>query len=178
MLGSFAAMIMVDDGAQQAVAAALGAAADAVAVAGLDEAVAILGVLRDEGAGSAELVIAADAAARRNGDTPAGHSEPAGTRHNGDARAGRDGAAGTVTLPAGARPALDLVRAPDGAAGPLAWLLGDVVVAADLSQARELVRAHPALRVVTRDGDLLGAHWAKGGSATAPSLLETRAATG
>jgi chromosome segregation protein len=218
VLGSFAAMITVDDGAQQAVAAALGAAADAVAVAGLDEAVAILGALRDEGAGSAELVIAV----RRNGDTPAGHGGPAGTLPSGDTPAGHGGPAGTlpsgdapaghggpagtrsdadgsvghdgarrtqhngdgpdgragsaVALPAGARPALDLVRAPDGAAGPLAWLLRDVVVAADLGQARELVRAHPALRVVTRDGDLLGAHWARGGSATAPSLLETRAA--
>jgi chromosome segregation protein len=51
-----------------------------------------------------------------------------------------------------------------------------VVVATDLHQAAEIVAAHPALRVVTRHGDLLGAHWAHGGSGKAPSLLETRAA--
>jgi chromosome segregation protein len=50
------------------------------------------------------------------------------------------------------------------------------VVAADLREGLELVRAHPRLRVVTRDGDLIGAHWARGGSAGAPSLLGLGAA--
>jgi chromosome segregation protein len=154
VLGAFAAMVSVDDGAQQAIAAALGAAADAVAVAGIDEAVTILAALRTEGAGSAGLVI-----------TGAGDPWPGGGT-----------AAGSVPLPPGARPALDLVHAPAAAAGALAELLGDVVVAEDIAQAGELVRANPVLRVVTRDGDLLGAHWARGGSAKAPSLLETRAA--
>ena len=39
-----------------------------------------------------------------------------------------------------------------------------------------MVRARPELRVVTRDGDLLGAHWAHGGSARPPSMLAMRAA--
>ncbi len=157
VLGAFAGMLTVDEGARQAIAAALGAAADAVAVAGVDAAVTILGALRGEGAGSAGLVIAGPADA-------AGDGAPRGT------------AAGAIALPSGSRPALDLVHAPAAAAGALAGLLGDVVVAENLSQAGDLVRAHPALRVVTRDGDLLGAHWARGGSAKAPSLLETRAA--
>jgi chromosome segregation protein len=149
VLGSFASMLTVEEGWQQAIAAALGAAADAVAVAGLDEAVAILGALRAERSGRAGLVIA-------NG---APHHQP-----------------GEVSLPPGAKAALDLVYAPNGASSVLTRLLHGVVVAEDLGQAAELVRANAALRVVTRDGDLLGAHWAQGGSAHGTSLLEVRAA--
>jgi chromosome segregation protein len=55
-------------------------------------------------------------------------------------------------------------------------LLSGVVVATTLEQAADLLRAAPSLRVVTRDGDLLGPHWAVGGSAGQQSLLEVRAA--
>jgi chromosome segregation protein len=171
VLGSFAAMLTVEDGAQVAIAAALGAAADAVTVAGLDEAVTILGALRSEGAGGAGLVIAGSAAPRPAADAGGGPGAAAV-----DTVPPADALAVGVALPDGARPALDLVRAPAAAAQALTGLLGDVVVAADLSQARDLVRANSGLRVVTREGDLLGAHWAQGGSAKAPSLLETRAA--
>jgi chromosome segregation protein len=172
VLGSFAAMLTVEDGAQLAIAAALGAAADAVAVADLDEAVTILGALRTEGAGGAGLVITGSGDPRHEAGAGGG---PGAAAADAVPPAGTVPAAGMV-LPEGARPALDLVRAPATAAGVLAGLLGDVVVAADLSQARDLVRANPGLRVVTRDGDLLGTHWAQGGSAKGASLLETRAA--
>ena len=68
------------------------------------------------------------------------------------------------------------MRAPDGLAEAAAELLRDVVVTADLGEARRLVRENPGLRAVTRDGDLLGAHWAQGGGARPQSLLEMRAA--
>jgi chromosome segregation protein len=68
------------------------------------------------------------------------------------------------------------VRAPDGLAEATAELLRDVVVTADLEQARRIVRENPGLRAVTRDGDLLGAHWALGGGARPQSVLEMRAA--
>ena len=58
VLGGVAALVSVDTGAQEAIAAALGGAADAVAVTGLDAAVAILEILKDEDAGSAGLMIA------------------------------------------------------------------------------------------------------------------------
>jgi chromosome segregation protein len=197
VLGSFAAMLTVDDGAQPAIAAALGAAADAVAVAGLDEAVAILGALRNEGAGAAGLVITGSGDPRHEADAGGGPDAAAapavGTSPADASLAGAVLPADTVlaaetvlgagpavpegmVLPEGARPALDLVRAAAAAAPVLAGLLGDVVVAADLGQASDLVRADRGLRVVTREGDLLGAHWAQGGSAKGPSLLETRAA--
>ena len=49
---------------------------------------------------------------------------------------------------------------------------------ADLNAGLDLVRANPALRVVTRDGDVLGAHWAQGGSAAEQSVLSLQAAAG
>ena len=62
VVGSFAAALRVAEGYEVAIAAALGAAADAVAVAGLDAAAEILTTLRREDAGSAALVIAAEGA--------------------------------------------------------------------------------------------------------------------
>jgi chromosome segregation protein len=68
------------------------------------------------------------------------------------------------------------VSGPAELSGAIAKLLGDVVVAADLQQAAAIVRDHPEFRAVTRDGDLIGAHWARGGSAGGQSLLDVRAA--
>ena len=68
------------------------------------------------------------------------------------------------------------MRAPDGLAEAAAELLRDVVVVADLEQARRIVRENPGLKAVTRAGDLLGSHWAQGGGARPQSLLEVRAA--
>jgi chromosome segregation protein len=152
VLGAVASLLTVADGAQEAVTAALGGAADAVAVASLDAAVTIMRQLKAADAGSAELVIAGD-----NGwQGPAGRPD--------------------VSHPPGVLPVLDLVKAPGELWGALAGLLAGVVIADDLDQARDLVRAHPDLRVVTRDGDLLGAHWARGGAARPPSLLAMRSA--
>jgi chromosome segregation protein len=152
VLGAVASLLTVADGAQEAVTAALGGAADAVAVAGLDAAVTIMRQLKAADAGNAELVIAGDDARQ--------------------APAGRPG----VSYPPGVLPVLDLVKAPGELWGALAGLLAGVVVADGLDQARDLVRAHRDLRVVTRDGDLLGAHWAHGGAARPPSLLAMRSA--
>jgi chromosome segregation protein len=160
VLGSVVDLLTVQDGAADAIAAALGAAATAVAVAGLDAAVAILATLRSEDAGQATLVIAD------------GRPQP------GDATA----AGGQASRPAGSPPrrpvpyALDLVKAPAELAAAVEQLLDGILVAEDLRQGLDLVREDPRLRVVTRDGDLIGAHWARGGSAGTPSLLGLRAA--
>ncbi len=153
VLGGVAALLTVAEGAQEAITAALGGAADAVAVAGLDAAVTILHGLKGAGAGTAGLVIA-------------------------EAGSGLGGVPGAVLagdLPAGVVPAIDLVKAPGELATALAGLLAGVVVTDDLDQAREVVRSRPGLKAVTRDGDLLGAHWALGGSAKPPSMLAMRA---
>ncbi|MCW2665246.1 MAG: chromosome segregation protein, partial [Frankiales bacterium] len=76
----------------------------------------------------------------------------------------------------GARWALDLVDGPVALQPALGRLLHRVAVVADLAAARALVEQHPGVRAVTAEGDLLGADWASGGSASAPSLLEVQAA--
>ncbi len=148
VLGSFAARLQVADGYEVAIAAALGAAAEAIAVTSLDAAAGILATLRRDDAGSAALVIAAPGTAPATPDTPA---------------------SGPVRV-------ADVVHAPDGLAQAAAALLRDVVVADDLEHARRIVRDNPALKAVTRAGDLLGAHWAQGGGARQQSLFEQRAA--
>ncbi len=147
VLGSFAARLQVTEGYEVAVAAALGAAADAVAVTSLDAAAEILSTLRRDDAGSAGLVIAAP--------PPASAALPA---------------------PDGAVLAAVLVRGPDGLGEVAGALLRDVVVADDLAHARRIVRENPAVKAVTRTGDVLGSHWAHGGGARPQSLLELRAA--
>ena len=153
VVGSFAARLRVAEGYEVAIAAALGAAAEAVAVTGLDAAAEILATLRRDDAGRAGLVIAQ--ATQAAPPAPAAPRAPQG---------------------AGPVPANELVRAPDGLAEAAAELLCDVVVTADLEQARRFVRENPGLVAVTRDGDLLGAYWAQGGGARPQSLLEMRAA--
>jgi chromosome segregation protein len=150
VLGSVADLLSVQDGAADAITAALGAAATAVAVADLDAAVTILTALKSEDAGQASLMIATD----RPTSPPAR----------------RPAAEGSAPY------AIDLVKAPGELAVTVDQLLAGVLVAADLRQGLELVREDPRRRVVTRDGDLIGAHWARGGSAAAPSLLGLRAA--
>jgi chromosome segregation protein len=147
VLGPLAALLTVADGAQEAITAALGAAAGAVAVDGMESAADVLTALRAEGAGQAHLVIA--------------HSES------------RPGA---TAAPDGATLARDLVQAPPEVAGAVDELLAGVVVTDDLAAGLSLLRTEPGLRVVTRDGDLIGRHWARGGSAGGPSLLALRSA--
>jgi chromosome segregation protein len=165
VLGAFAALLTVEDGAADAIAAALGASATAIAVSGLDDAVSILAALKTENAGRADLVIAAS-------------RPPAGLAPAGLPAAGNPAAASmpAASLPPGVRRALDLVKAPGEFALAVEEMLAGVAVAADLRSALDLLLAHPWLRVVTLDGDLIGAHWARGGSAGTPSLIGMRAA--
>jgi chromosome segregation protein len=167
VLGPLAGLLTVADGAQEAIAAALGTAAGSVAVSGLDAAVAILTELRGRDAGRAALVIAGGDSAERG---VTGGRPPEPTADVGLARrAVRDGfSPGT--------PALDLVSAPAELAGAVAELLGDVLVVADLQVGLRALRTEPRLRLVTADGDVLGTHLARGGSAGKQSLLSLRAA--
>ncbi|WP_129783595.1 chromosome segregation protein SMC [Promicromonospora panici] len=152
VLGSVAALLGIEAGFEDAVAAALGPVADAVAVAGVDEAVDALRLLRDEDAGRASLVVGAERPA-----PGAGADRPA------------------VDLPAGARWATDVVQVAGPASAALLTILRDVVVVDDLARARALVRDQPVV-AVTRAGDLLGTTRAWGGSAAAPSVLHLQSA--
>ncbi|MFD4659476.1 chromosome segregation protein SMC [Kitasatospora sp. NPDC058444] len=148
LLGPAAALLRIDAGYEVPVAAALGAAADAVAVDSPSAAAGALRLLRAEDAGRAALLIA-------------GAAEVAP-------------AAGE--LPDGARWAAELVDGPDELLGSVRRLLAGVAVVADLDQALRLTVARPGIYAVTADGDRLGAGFAQGGSGGAPSLLETQAA--
>ncbi|MCC0576832.1 AAA family ATPase [Streptomyces californicus] len=86
------------------------------------------------------------------------------------------GTATATTATALAAPAVaGLVRGPAALVGAVRRLVPDTVVVTTLEDAEALVAAHPGLTAVTADGDVLSAHFAHGGSAGAPSLLEVQA---
>jgi chromosome segregation protein len=153
VLGPLAALLTVRPGAETAVAAALGAAAEATAVATLDTAEAALTLLRAEDAGRLGLVVGEGS----EGAAPA----PSAAR---------------VPPPEGTHYAVDLVTADESVRAAVRHLLAGVVVADDLATAKSVVRADPRLRAVTKDGDLLGAHWARGGGDDGHGPLRMRAA--
>jgi len=167
VLGSVAALLGVEPGYEDAVTAALGPVADAVAVRDLDAAVDALRRLRDDDAGRAGLVV---------GGTD-GSADGSTSSTDRTADGGASGEPGVpADLPDGARRAADVVTVAGPAAAPLRALLRDVVVVDDLAQARALVQKEPRVVAVTRAGDLLGAGRAWGGSAAAPSVLHLTSA--
>ncbi|WP_110238863.1 chromosome segregation protein SMC [Nocardioides gilvus] len=148
LLGSVAALLDVETGHEVAVAAALGAAADAVAVRDAGSAAAAIAYLKDEDLGRAGLLL---------GGGPA---------------VGRDWPA----LPAGATYALDVVKGPEALESALTRLLERVALVPDLDTARAVVAELTDVVAVTAAGDVIGAHFASGGSSSQPSLLEVQAA--
>ncbi|MFH8364398.1 AAA family ATPase [Streptomyces anulatus] len=197
LLGPAAELLTVESGYEVAVAAALGAAADAVAVTDPATAADAIRLLRERDAGRAAMLLGADladSAAAAPHHVPeqvsvreaAEESVPAvlpaqgGAEPESAARSGTDpaahpaGRAGTAT--ALAVPAVaDLVRGPAALLGAVRRLVPDMVVVGTLEDAEELVAAHPGITAVTGEGDVLSAHFAQGGSAGAPSLLEVQA---
>ncbi|MFG2745499.1 chromosome segregation protein SMC [Streptomyces chartreusis] len=156
LLGPAAELLTVTPGQEVALAAAFGAAADAIAVTSPSAAAEAIRLLRKQDAGRASLLLAGspEAPLRGAGNGAIGHEEPA---------------------PAGRQHAADLVRGPSDLMPAVRRLLHGIVVVGTLEDAEDLVYAHPQLTAVTAEGDLLGAHFAHGGSAGAPSLLEVQA---
>ncbi|MFL6061760.1 MAG: chromosome segregation protein SMC [Marmoricola sp.] len=148
LLGSVAALLDVRAGYETAVAAALGGAADAVAVRDVDAAISAIGHLKADDLGRAGILLGG-------------------------------GAVDDTTWPGladGATYAIDVVECPVELRPALARLLFKVAVVEDLAAAKALVAGAPDVTAVTREGDLLGAHFAAGGSTSQPSLLEVQAA--
>ncbi|WP_422770882.1 chromosome segregation protein SMC [Plantactinospora sp. WMMC1484] len=154
LLGGLAGMLTVAPGHEAALAAALGSLADAVAVAGVDEAAEAMRWLRIQDAGRAELLVGGQAGPGMIGSPDA--LRPA--------------------LPAGARWAPDLVGCPDDVRPAVHRALRDVVLVDTLETATRVVAGNPELRAVTADGDVLGGYAAAGGAAKAPSFIEVQAA--
>ncbi|WP_399930190.1 chromosome segregation protein SMC [Streptomyces kanamyceticus] len=145
LLGPAAELLTVAPGYEVPVAAALGAGADAIAVSGPSAAAEAIRLLRKQDAGRAALLL---------GGAPE------------DVRPERSGGPPYVA---------DLVRGPDELMPAVRRLLRGFVAVGTLEDAEDFVYAHPELTAVTAEGDLLGAHFAQGGSAGAPSLLEVQA---
>ncbi|MFE0176693.1 chromosome segregation protein SMC [Streptomyces sp. NPDC059002] len=145
LLGPAAELLTVAPGFEVQVAAALGAGADAIAVSGPSTAAESIRLLRKQDAGRAALLL---------GGAPD------------DVQPER---------PEGPPYVADLVRGPDELMPAVRRLLRGIVAVGTLEDAEDLVYAHPELTAVTAEGDLLGAHFAHGGSAGAPSLLEVQA---
>ena len=157
VVGSVAALLTIEPGYADAVVAALGQLADAVAVDSTDAAVEVIRYLRTEDAGRASLVLGGGEAAPTAQDTTGATSRPR-------------------AVPDGAVLASSVVSVSTAVGPGLVSALDGVVVVDDLVQARRVLEVDPSWTVVTRAGDLLAADRAWGGSAAAPSLLHLQAA--
>ncbi|MFJ6514434.1 AAA family ATPase [Streptomyces sp. NPDC091406] len=247
LLGPAAELLTVEPGYEIPVAAALGSAADAVAVTDPATAADAIRLLRERDAGRAAMLLGGEpapaalaavsgpaaasaptpvapaAAEARPGHVPEQSGEPVPEQgRSGEPLPAQDrsgepvpvreeaprpapavlpgqggdpggpvsaaspaGPAAVVPLPHGRAaeqatvltpPAVaDLVRGPAALLGAVRRLVPDMVVVGTLEEAEELVAAHPGLTAVTGEGDVLSAHFAHGGSAGAPSLLEVQA---
>ncbi|HCK78920.1 MAG TPA: chromosome segregation protein SMC [Actinobacteria bacterium] len=149
LIGPLADLIEVSSGYERAIAAALGAAADAVAVDSGDAAEAAIASLKSDDAGRAGIVVANDASSVARDSSP---------------------------LPAGAQWAIASLSVGDRVRAALEGLLAGTVVVDDLPIARRVVRENSQLRAVTVDGDVVTAHLIVGGSQAVPSALEVRIA--
>lgn len=145
ILGSVASLIRVEAGWEAAAAAALGPYAEAVVVHDLSSAVTALSTLRSENLGRADFLVL-------NADKP----------HMDD------------VVPHGLTALLSCIRS-EKIHDLLAELLSSTVVAEDAAQAQDILRTHPHLTVVTRDGDVLALSRARGGSKSSSSLIEIHA---
>lgn len=154
LLGPAAELLTVTPGHEVALAAAFGAAADAIAVTTPASAADAIRLLRKQDGGRATLLLAGDPRPGGAGNCATGHEASADARHV---------------------YAVDLVRGPADLMPAVRRLLHGIVIVGTLEDAESLVYGHPHLTAVTAEGDLLGAHFAHGGSAGAPSLLEVQA---
>jgi chromosome segregation protein len=150
LLGSVASLLQVSSGHQAGVAAALGWAADALAVDSAQAAQSAVTSLREQDAGRAGLLVAATAATVD--------------------------VAGWPTLSGRAVWARDVVTCPDGVRPAVEQLLDRVALVEDPSTAVDLVALGRGVTAVTPDGDVYAPGYVRGGSASAPSLIEIQAA--
>ncbi|MFI7235046.1 chromosome segregation SMC family protein [Streptomyces cyaneofuscatus] len=226
LLGPAAELLTVRPGYEVPVAAALGAAADAVAVKDPATAAEAIRLLREQDAGRAAMLLGGGAAEDvesagaghvpgqggatvpqsphvpgQSGEHGPGEVHPAASQvpaqsgaaagsTEGDAPGGTESGAhsrtetgadalgrteSTTTLTTTAPAVADLVTGPAPLMNAVRRLVRDTVAVSTLEDAEVLVAAHPGLTAVTGEGDVLSAHFAHGGSAGAPSLLEVQA---
>ena len=155
VLAAVTDLLTVAPGYESAIAAALGSAADAVAVGDLTVADRVLRRVLEDDAGQVTLLVA-DAAV---GSTPPTVRPPE-----------------LDQLPDGATPASDLVTCDSQVGAVVTHLLQGRVVVQGIDDAFELVQAQPHLTAITRDGHVVTVASVSGGSAAEPGVLEVQAA--
>ena len=148
LLGSAATLMTVRSGYEHAVAAVLGSAADSVAVDRVSGAVEAIEALKQSDLGRASLIVAG------------GPEDPTPWPR----------------LPEYAVYAVDVIDSDLAITNALRRVLFKVAVVENVASARSLVAEMPDITAVTRDGDVLSAHFARGGSAGTQSLLEIQTA--
>ncbi|GAA1246767.1 chromosome segregation protein SMC [Janibacter melonis] len=148
ILGSIAELITVSGGHEASIAAALGSASEALAVGSATDAAAAVRRLREEDAGQVYLVVGATAGVVDRSTWP--------------------------DLPASATWAIDVVAAPDEVAPAVAQVLDRVALVGEDEDAIAL--SEQGVTAVTRAGDVFGPGFVRGGSASAPSLIEVQSA--
>ncbi|MFI6459920.1 chromosome segregation protein SMC [Streptomyces sp. NPDC050538] len=171
VLGPAAELLTVTPGHEVALAAAFGAAADAIAVTTPASAADAIRLLRKQDGGRAALLLAGAPEL----STPVTEAPQRGAGQHLFAAPPRSATSHDAPAAAQQPFAADLVRAPAELMPAVRRLLHNYVVVDTLEDAEQLVYTHPELTAVTAEGDLLGAHFAHGGSAGAPSLLEVQA---
>ena len=149
VMGTLASLMEVASGWDVAIGAALGTLGDAVVVGRLSDALDALTLLKRENGGRAEIVVV-------------GGAEPTAEIFN-------------QPLPQGAYRAVDVIRTSQ-AQRPLAQILGATVVAQSLNIAHAIVQQYPSVRVVTKEGDVLGRDLVSGGSKRNSSIIELNSA--
>ncbi|MFC4335649.1 chromosome segregation protein SMC [Salininema proteolyticum] len=145
VLGSLAVHTTVRPGYEPVLAAALGQYANAIAVKDDSAAAQAIGHLHDVDGGRAHLVLT--------------EGSP------------RD----AVEIPSRLTPVASLASTSDALSETLRRVLAGHVVADDMDHARAIVAEDPALTAVTKDGDILSASHATGGSDRVESLIEIQA---
>ena len=149
VLGTLASLMEVASGWEVAVGAALGSLGDAVVVGRLSDALDALTLLKRENAGRAEIVVV-------------GGTEVQSPLFN-------------QPLPQGAYRAVDVIRTTQ-LQRPLAHILGNTIVTDSLNTAHAILQQYPTVRVVTKEGDVLGRDLVSGGSKRDSSIVELNAA--
>jgi len=150
LMGSVAALLQVTSGHEASVAAALGWAADALAVDSVPAAQRALATLREQDAGRVGLLVAATAAKVEVASWP--------------------------KLSGGAVWARDVVSCPESVRPAVEQLLDRIALVQDSFTAADLVKRGEGITAVTPDGDVFAPGYVRGGSASVPSLIEIQAA--
>ncbi len=151
-----AQLLQVAPGFERAVAAALAASAEAVIVEDLAVAVRALDLMKQEDAGQVSLVVAP-------GQEPERHDRSVRPVTAEPDRGRAVPVLSVVSMATALRPAVE-------------ELLRGVVIVADLGTAQVVIEEGTASTAVTRTGDVLSAHAARGGTPAAAGYLELRAA--